>query len=172
MACPNCGMVERASSEKTLSGKATDAQYDWALYLLTGLIMDALGRDHTEEAERLLRLALSSVDNTLAAGQALIPGQLDGLVEALLMLMQRGGGSVALLQRTLAAYARRQLLPSPATMEAIGALAPTLLTAVASSVGELLSGARVSSSAMSDQQMASFRTLESLHRELGGAEGS
>lgn len=162
--CPNCGVTARGSSATPASAKMSNAEYDWALYLLTGLSMDALGREDAEEAERLVRLALSRMETILVGGEPPRAAQLDALMEALLMLMGNGGGSAALLQRVLAAYARRALLPSPATMRKMANLAPTVLAPIIVVVDELLAAARSRSSAMGAQSSETIEKLEALSR--------
>lgn len=164
--CPNCGVTARSSSATSAPGKMPDAEYDWALYLLTGLSMDALGREHAEEAERLLRLALSRLETMLVGAEPPRAAQLDALMEALLMLMGNGGGSAALLQRVLAAYARRALLPSPATMRKMASLAPALLAPILAVVDELLTAARSRIAALGPQSSETIEKLEALRRGL------
>lgn len=139
MACPTCGATEWISSENTLSGQTSHGDHDWALYLLTGLVTDALARGQTGEAERLFRLAMASVDAKSSIGQPLFLAQIDPLLEALIAILQRGGGSTALLQRTLSAYASRDLLPSVAAIEAMERLGPRVLDSVSCALEDLSS---------------------------------
>lgn len=169
-ACPSCGADARTVSESPVTGKAPDAEYDWALYLLTGLSMDALGREHKEEAERLLRLALLRMETKLVSSDPPRAAQLDALMEALLMLMGQKGGSVALLQRVLAAYARRGLLPCPTTMRPLASLAPAVLAPIAQVVDELLAAARERASERSPHESETIEKLELLRGALRGGE--
>src|SRR5690606_8995860 len=109
------------------------------------------------EAERLLRLALSRLETVLASGE--VPGatQLDALMEALLMLMGQGGGSVALLQRLLAAYVRRASLPKISAIRANAKLAPMMLTSVVKAIDELVATMQASLPLLSSPQIEMFR---------------
>lgn len=170
VACPACGANARPSLEAPSDMRSLDVEYDWALYLLTGLVSDALGRNDREEAERLLRLALSRLDTVLASGEVPGAAQLDALMEALLMLMGQGGGSVALLQRVLVAYVRRAGLPRVSAMRSMANLAPMMLAPIVRAIDELIATTRSSVASTSALQAETIRRLELLSRELRGIE--
>lgn len=166
--CANCGSSARRTQDKPVLDAGVE--HDWALYWLTGLASDALDRQDRGEAERLLRLALSRLETVLASGE--VPGatQLDALMEALLMLMGQGGGSVALLQRLLAAYVRRASLPKISAIRANAKLAPMMLTSVVKAIDELVATMQASLPLLSSPQIEMFRRLEQLSRELRAVE--
>ena len=168
VACPNCG----ANLRRTLDKPVTDAglEHDWALYWLTGLASDALGRQDRDEAERLLRLALSRLETVLASGEVPGAAQLDALMETLLMLMGQGGGSVALLQRLLVAYVRRATLPKVSEMRSAASLAPMKLASVVKAIDELVAATHASLPLLSSLQVEMIRRLEQLSRELRAVE--
>lgn len=166
VACPICG----ANARREPITCPPNPEFDGALYLLTGLASDALDRNDRGEAERLLRLALSRLETVLASGEVPKTAQLDALMEALLMLMGQGGGSIALLQRVLAAYVRRASLPRVTAMRSMANLAPRMLAPIVSVIDELVATAQSSLPSPSALQSETLRRLELLSRELRAVE--
>src|SRR5690606_22517883 len=118
----------------------------------------------------LLRLALSLLDAVLASGEVPNTARLDALMEALLMLMGQGGGSIALLQRVLVAYVRRASLPRVTMMRSMANLAPMMLASVVRAIDELIAATQTSVPSSSALQVETLRQLELLSRELRAVE--
>lgn len=170
IACPACGASRRRSFEEPAIYLKDEDDYDQTLELLVGMASDALARNERVEAERLLRLALSLLDAVLASGEVPNTARLDALMEALLMLMGQGGGSIALLQRVLVAYVRRASLPRVAMMRSMANLAPMMLASVVRAIDELIAATQTSVPSSSALQVETLRQLELLSRELRAVE--
>lgn len=158
--CPNCGSLGQA--EEALDVANPEAQYDWALYLLTELSVDSIAQGQMEVAEQFLRVGLSSIDAHLATGHIPRVMQLDTFLEALLLLMGKGGGTVALLERALEAYARRAQLPSLELTHTIANLPAESLVPLATVIDDIVVANRSRENSWPSDKSAALETLEGL----------
>jgi hypothetical protein len=75
-ACPNCGATE-ALDEETLSGQfGAAAQQIWSVQLFLEVLERALALQRFEDIHRILRRATSQLEERMARGDAIDPGQL------------------------------------------------------------------------------------------------
>jgi hypothetical protein len=80
--CPNCGATE-ALDEETLSGQfGAAAQQVWSVQLFLEVLERALSLQRNEDVHRILRRATVQVEERLARGDDIDPGQLGKLAFA------------------------------------------------------------------------------------------
>jgi hypothetical protein len=87
--CPSCGS-EKAVNEETRSGVFDEeGRESWALDLLLELFQKAMGSNRTDEADRVMRQAMTALEAQLKSGSRMEPSRLEPIAAAAIQLSRQ-----------------------------------------------------------------------------------
>lgn len=113
--CPHCGAPTQPD-EETMAGGIAEPSHSWTFQLFGEVVERALQSDRTGQAERLMSRAAIELDERLAAGERLDPGQMSMIAQFAVRLTTVSRGS-AWISWVLDLHRRQSLMLSDGVIE-------------------------------------------------------
>lgn len=144
LACPSCGETMQLE-EDTMTGQlGAETSRSWGLQLLLEVLDKAVGLGRVPDAVRALQRLEAQIEERLVAGERLDGKQLDEITQSSAKVASAAQDPTHVVW-VMRVYPRANLIPSPAVVETIGALAVAMRKEMRPAVDDLMQWLRVAS---------------------------